>query len=208
MPPLGSRFGVGANEALSLSAMTEAIRANPAYRHVKRLLPIPRVEMVYELSFLRLFASWEAFIEDALLHMLCGYASPLYMPAFQPGVAREKDLGSARAAVYRGRNFKLWYDPAVVQRRCVRFLIASPQELVSASSAARLEWFAWIRHRIAHDSEDARQKFDVASMNLAGRRFPRSRPGKLLRSIDAGSNVLFLISIANELRLLAAQIAP
>lgn len=208
MPALGSQFIAAAREAIALSTVAEGIRAEASYTNIKGELTLVRIEMLYEMSFLRLFASWEAFIEDSLIHMLCGFTSALYAPSFQPGVSRFKTFSDARVSVYRGRRYLLWYDAAEIQRRCARYLDNAPQETVAASNSARLDWFASIRHRIAHDSDDARTQFDVASINLAGRRFSRSRPGKLLRSDDVGAHVTFLESIGGEFERLALQIAP
>lgn len=208
MPPLGSRFVATSGNAIALSTTAEAIRIEPSYKNIKSKLTILRVESLYEMSFLRLFASWEVFIEDSVLHMLCGFRSGLYAPRFQAAVARYATLEDARRALYGAQDYLLWYDPARIQTRCATYLLGSPQEAVAASNSARLGWFASIRHRIAHDSEDARAKFDTASMNLAGHRFPRSRPGKLLRSRDAAAGTTFLESIGTELSNLAIQIAP
>jgi hypothetical protein len=207
MPPLGTRFREAVDDAVALSSVAEAIRDTPSYRYIRSQLTITRVERLYEMSYLRMFAAWEAFIEDSLLHMLCGFDSVIYTPAFAPPHRRFVDLASARRHLFGTRTYLLWYDPATIQARCSRYLTTAPVEVVVSSNAARLEWFAFIRNRIAHDAEDARNKFDVAAINLAGRRFPRSRPGKFLRSPDPTSPGLFLNSIATEFKSLALQIA-
>ncbi len=208
MPPLATRFGAAVDDAIALSSTAEAVRSDPSYVRIKSKLTMVRIETLYEVSFLRIFASWEAFIEDSLLHMLCGFESALYRPTFKTGYVQAKSLAAARSMLFGARAFMLWYDPATIRRHSSRFLVGSPQDSVAASSSSRLEWFAFVRNRIAHDSADAQRKFDTASINLAGRRFPRSRPGKFLRFEDPKAHISFLDSIASELKALAAQIAP
>jgi hypothetical protein len=77
------------------------------------------------------------------------------------------------------------------------------------SSAARLAMFAAIRHRVAHGQDDAKQKFNQATMFLCGRRYRGARPGSFLRDWDTSSqpNRRWLEVISLELANLARQIA-
>ena len=81
---------------------------------------------------------------------------------------------------------------------------------VIGSALTDLEQFAAIRHRIAHDSIDARTKFDAASMHFVAKRFPGSRPGILLRQrLSSTQNpVSWLERICDDLESLAFQLAP
>jgi hypothetical protein len=208
MPPIGSRFTRSVDEATAIFRVAEAVRATKAYPKVKSQITVPIVERLYELSFLRIFAAWENFIEDSLLHMLCGFDSVLYTPVYEHPYRRFPNISAAQAALFNGKPFVLWYDPATIQTRSAKYLTAAPQQTVAASNAARLLWFAYVRNRVAHDAEDARRKFDIASMGLSGRRYPRSRAGKLLRAADPATGTKFIESIAAEFKGLALQIAP
>ena len=208
MPALATKLGETIDSAIGLSRTGESIRNNPVYPGIRRELTSARMELLYEMSYLRLFSAWEGFVEETLLRMLCDYRSRLYTPSFQPGITRFTDLAAARASLFRGRPYLLWYDPDDIQKRCRHYLTGSPQESVATSNKARLQWFAAIRHGIAHNAPDAMGKVDTASMALAGRRFPGSRPGKLLAAPDPSTNLRFLYSIAAEFRNLSLQIAP
>lgn len=85
-----------------------------------------------------------------------------------------------------------------------------PHENVLKSDFARLQWFSFIRHRVAHDNLDARHKFDLASMSLLGRRYRGSRPGAMLRDWTTlgGLPARWLRAVTEELCRLATQIAP
>jgi hypothetical protein len=81
---------------------------------------------------------------------------------------------------------------------------------VCQSNLARLEAFAAIRHRIAHGQDDAKTKFDAATMLLAGKRYYGSRPGSFLREFDASltPSRRWIEIISNELVGLISQIVP
>jgi hypothetical protein len=76
------------------------------------------------------------------------------------------------------------------------------------SARSSLEVFAAVRHRIAHGQEDARRKFDLATMNLCGKRYRGSRAGKFLRDWDTSTAVSlrWLESMATGLEGLSSQI--
>jgi len=58
------------------------------------------------------------------------------------------------------------------------------QATVIASNLTRLVHLAATRHRIVHDQNDAKKKFDAATLLIAGRTHRASRPGKFLRDHD------------------------
>src|SRR5690606_29504570 len=108
---------------------------------------------------------------------------------------------AARAMLYGGQDYLLWHNPAHMIKRGRRFFISGRHENIISSFQASLDAFARIRHRIAHDQLDARIKFDAAAMTLAGRRYPGSRPGMLLRDWTTfnGARVRWLERIGDEL---------
>src|SRR5207244_4229784 len=76
--------------------------------------------------------------------------------------------------------------------RCASYIQNGPgrpntQATVLDSSKTRLKHLEAIRHRVAHDHRDTRQKFDAATMFFAGRTYSPSRPGKFLADWDASS---------------------
>lgn len=208
MPAIATQFIASAASAATIPVEIQSLRTavTPAYRNVLRPT---RIDALYELAYLRAFASWEAFLEDAVLHMMCGFVSPIYAPIFPPGMRRSLTLTNARATLFGARDYLLWHNPSRIEKQAGKVLAASPIELVVKSNAARLEAFAAIRHRIAHQSDDAETKFDKASMTLIGRRLPGSRAGRLLSTNDpAYPGLTFLQSIVQELGALSLQIAP
>jgi hypothetical protein len=158
---------------------------------------------------MRIFIEWELFLEGTFFRYLCGYSSAFGAATLVSGTYFAS-LADAEAAVLGSRSsYVLWHNPVAVVSRSQQFFPASRHEVVVASSTARLENIAAVRHRIVHGQKDARLKFDTATMHLCGRRYRGARPGKFLRDWDSSSapGKRWLESIGDELCGLASQIA-
>lgn len=204
MPPYTKGFAGHVSDAILLAV--EAEYASTALGRSR--WPVARIELLYELAYLRLFIQWELLLEQSFLRYLCGYSSAhgTFAPVTLPGPST---LAAARLLVFGGRDFLLWHDASRVVARAQRYLMACPHETVLASHAARLAQFSAVRHRIAHDHDDARLKFNAATMLIAGRRYRVARPGRFLRDWDrsVAPPRRWLETLATELANLAAQIA-
>lgn len=86
-------------------------------------------------------------------------------------VSKASYLSNARSSLLSGRPGALWHDSATNCRRVGKWLVGYPVETTIRSACAWLDDLADIRHRIAHDSEDARHKFDAGAIALTGHRF-------------------------------------
>lgn len=208
MPALSTWFKDRVDEALSLAAAGDLAATSTIGSAMRSAWHVSRVELLYELAYLRMFTEWELYLEQTFLRYLCGYVSPV--AAVRPATgAFYTTLPQAQTAVLSGRAYILWHDPDRIADRSKRFLTGCPHETVIASNRARLISLASIRHRIAHAQEDARRKFDLATMNLAGRRYRGARPGRFLRDWDtsASPSIRWLASLGAELSNMAIQIA-
>ncbi|MBI5618443.1 MAG: hypothetical protein HY943_19375 [Gammaproteobacteria bacterium] len=210
MPDLHAELRRRAFEALALAEVGEIARIEAASGSRTRagLHPI-RLEALYEMAYLRVFVSWEAFLEQAFLRYLCGYASAHGTATPRAGTAFCSTLAQAETAVLNGNAYVLWHNPSKIIARCRRFFSVSQVESVIASNTARLDAFAAVRHRIAHAQADAKAKFDLATMTLYGRRYPGSRAGSFLRDrdISVAPPERWLDRLAQELISLSRQIA-
>jgi hypothetical protein len=158
-----------------------------------------------------MFASWEAFLEESFIRMMCGWNSPLHLPLLRLPHAPFSTIGEARAALLNGRDYILWHNPYAIEKRCIKWFHNGVHKEVLASNEARLEWFAAIRHRIAHESVQVKEEMDSASMGLAGQRYPGASAGSFLRDWRSSEPLLqerWLRAIAVELMGLAKQMAP
>jgi hypothetical protein len=168
--------------------------------------PAGRLEALNELAYLRIFISWEFFLEETFLRYLCGFQNSvgpltLWNPPFP-------SLEKARQAMLNKSDFVSWYAPKKIIARSRKFIDRGPHELIVQSNESRLEWFAAIRNRVAHASGFARDQFDKATTGLIGRTVHGSRAGLFLRSLDSISGSSWLFVIAIELENLASQITP
>jgi hypothetical protein len=68
---------------------------NPQWRNEWR---IARLEFLYELAYLRMFAAWEACLESVFYRSLCGYASHAGQETLVTGI-HYPTIASAEAAV-------------------------------------------------------------------------------------------------------------
>jgi hypothetical protein len=210
MPALQAELHREVAEAIRLAEIAEIARSEAARgSQTRRNLHPSRIELIYELAYLRTFLAWEVFLEQAFLRYLCGYSSSQGVAVPQAGVAFSATLAHAELTVLAGRPYRLWHNPTEVADRSSRLLASCPIETVLRSSIARLDAFAAIRHRIAHAQADARRKFDAATMAIAGRRYKGARPGAFLRDRDVSviPAVRWIEQLGRELQGLAAQIA-
>lgn len=214
MPPLAASFAGEVTRWVDLGRSGEVVRVaaagNPAV--LSELRP-PRLEALYEVAFLRIYLSWEVFLEESFTRLLCGYT------VAAPGVSRSgtpfsllraafPTLSDASRAILGGNPYVSWADPDKVIRRSRTFVRDGPHEMVLRSAGARLTALRDVRNRIAHPSVSARRDFDAATMALVGRRYRGSSPGRFLR--DWGTTISppqrMLTAVGRELVSLAAQV--
>ncbi|HFD88061.1 MAG TPA: hypothetical protein ENJ35_10350 [Gammaproteobacteria bacterium] len=210
MPELSRTFRARATEAIKLARVGEIARAESRRgSETQRGLHHARLELLYELAFLRVFLAWETFLEASFLRYLCGYSSSVGGAVVLPGRRFYSTITQAEHAVVGRRRFVLWHDPDRVVDRSNQFLQSSPVATVVQSYAGQLKRIAAIRHRIVHVQKDARQNFDEATMAIAGRRYRGGRAGAFLRDRDASAYppARWLETLTDELQNLAVQIA-
>ncbi len=214
MPPLAAHFNSVAEASVDLARAGDLVLAAAgSHPVVRRELRRSRREALYEVAFLRVVIGWEDFLEESFTRLIVGYQLPppgLTVPGmpYQLRNPAYPTLDAARVAILAGQPYVSWANPTSVINRSKQFVTNGPHELVVASSRARLGFFVDIRNRIAHSSDSAKRRFDLATMQLVGRRYPS--PGAFLRDLDpvaVGSQRL-LTSISDELVWLAQQIGP
>src|SRR5712692_4511628 len=149
MPPFAGWFQQRVTEALALAQAGDLAGASPIGTAVRLEWHVARVELLYELAYLRMFIEWESMLEQTFFRYLCGYVSP--RGVFPPvGPNFQRTLPLAEATVLGTNTHLLWHNPDAVIARARRFLVSCPHESVIASNRARLVDLAAVRHRIAH----------------------------------------------------------
>lgn len=208
MPDYCGVLRVRADEAISLTQFIEGIKTLRISVEECGKLNNYRIELIYELAYLKIFAQWEAFLEETFLRYLCGYRSsigpekPINLFASNLAMAEKIALGK--------QQYMLWHNPKIVIDRAKKHFISCRHEAVLTSNFNRIECFSNIRHRIVHKQSDALKKFDNACMNLCGKRYRGSRPGTFLRDwiVYGGISKRWLHVISEELCDLSTQILP
>lgn len=211
LPALSGQFLAEVSKALDFTRRLEAAQvALGGKGALAGEIGLTGVELGYELAYLRVFLSWEDFLESTFYRLMCGYSRAGIQENKAPGFTYSQSLSEAESLVLGNRDYVLWHNPAAVIGRADRFFIDSPFRLVVASAQARIEYFASVRHRIAHAQEHAQTVFDQTTVSLAGRRYKGSRPGRFLRDWvpTAAPPARWLVSICDELSGLAQQICP
>ena len=150
---------------------------------IRQQLKVSQLEALYESVYLRIFSIWESFVEDVLVRLMAGYKTSTYQPARVPPCPSLSSIRAARSHLYGTRDYLLWHNPVNSADRAAKYVSGSPVEHVLRSQQVRLQAFADIRHRIAHDSDDSRVKFRNAALMISGGEYG-GKPGKLLRATD------------------------
>ncbi|MGZ0008309.1 hypothetical protein [Burkholderia gladioli] len=209
LDPICDSFSAGVTKALELSSAAELVRiAAPAGSQGRRLFNYSKLEAIYELTYLRIFALWEKFLEDTFHRLLCGYMTGGNVIAMAPNQSRAPTLTAAGQRVLNGKQYVLWHNPDVVINRSKVFFISAPHESVTSSALASIKRLADFRHHIAHATPDTLQKYHQATMALVGARYGNS-VGHFLRTmtVDPVTNVQirWLHVLADQLVSLSQQ---
>ena len=184
MPSLADDFVKSSSASLQLAGSTETLWLTaPKTSQVKKTLGQGSLEALYESAYLRVFGAWENFLEEVVIRLMAGRQTPSYKPTAAPGKRMHNTVSGARVALYNGSNYLLWHDPGRAIKRAQMHLTGSPVETVLQGAQTRLGHFAAIRHRVAHSSDDAQQKYLVAALAVTGQSFGGG-PGQLLRGHD------------------------
>jgi hypothetical protein len=211
MPRFDNLLSMQAQSAVAIVKAGEIAHASGG-PSIRKEWTVIRLEALYELAYLRVFAAWETCLESIFLRSLCGYASKAGQETLVTG-SYFPTLSAAEAAVLSGQSYSLWHSPQKVIGRCQRFIRAGTgfpavQQAIISSNFTRLEDLAFTRHRVVHDQADAKNKFDAATLRIAGRAYPSSRPGRFLRDWDASTSppqrwldtvVAELVKFANQM---------
>jgi hypothetical protein len=191
MPRFDNVLSGQAQSAIAITRAGEIAHVS-GYRTIRKEWSTIRLEALYELAYLRVFAAWEVCLEAVFYRSLRGYASTAGQEALVGG-RYYVSVAAAELAVLSGRSYVLWHNPQKVIERCRRFIKSGAgggpcvQESMLSANLSRLEDFSTIRHRIVHDQQDAKRKFDAATLTIAARTYSSSRPGKFLRDWDTST---------------------
>lgn len=166
-----------------------------------------RRDSITELAFLRAFLAWEVFLEKSFLVYLCGE-----VPAQGRAPKRyyfPPNQSMAMEWLSEGKDYAKWAHPGDVAARAARhFAHGYPFTYVLESNQGTLKDANTIRNMIAHESVNARTKFERVVRQALGTLPVKSTAGAFLGTTVAKSTppVSFLEFYVSKLEWCAEHI--
>src|SRR5947207_1926265 len=120
MPRFDKVLSSQAQLAIAITKAGEAVRVSGPVA-IRKEWRASRLEALYELAYLRAFASWEMCLEAVFYRSLCGYASAAGQETPISGLYYPT-VAAAESAVLGRRSFVLWHNPQQVIDRCKQFI--------------------------------------------------------------------------------------
>lgn len=169
--------------------------------------PFPRnqIYMIYELSFLRIFLSWEWFIESTfILYMLGSKTNTGYRPKVY---VRPKDQNHAYQFVKEGRDYADWTSPDVVIRKSSLFFVdGEPYKESLMPIIQDIQNMKTIRNAIVHMSAESREKFETLVRSKLGYAKEAITPGEFLVTTIKGKSLSYITYFREQLELTTEKI--
>lgn len=198
MAGLDAIFAKEVEDAVKLakSAETALVQVDSGSGLYHRQMHVTRIEYLYELAFLKMFISWEDFLEQSFLRYMCGHRSARFgLATMKKGASycpdiktAANDMLAAISSPSRQKSYVLWGNTQMALDVAKAILVKSRHQLVIAAAKTPLNHYGAIRNRIAHGQQDAKDKFEYAAFQLAKRRGFDYRAGRFLRgSFKSGS---------------------
>jgi hypothetical protein len=162
-----------------------------------------------ELAFLRAYLAWEVFLEETFVSYLVGMRAPRGRAprryAFPPN-----RRAAEQWVVPEGRPFAKWDAVAVANRADRFFGGGGPYTSAIRSHQSALDEMKTIRNAVAHESQNAQEKFETLVRVKLRSLPPRLTVGSFLLATVAGSTpaTSFLDSYLSKLQLIASLIVP
>lgn len=173
-------------------------------------LPFFQVELFAELSFLRMYVSWEAFLEESFSRFLCGARGK--SGAIPASCVKPTSIDHAKSILVgldRGGRYADWSRRETVATRASLFFRHGAPFSAPLTAAARdLDDMRAIRDCIAHKSRASKDSLAKIVQRRTGLAQKYSAGRFLLRRpASPGGAATFLDFFANTLVLIAEQIA-
>lgn len=182
MPPVRLNFLLKDYEKSinkSLLLVTNLYNYKEFRRGKLRPILLKNIYLITELSFLKIFISWEFFLEQTFVRYMCGgITSSGYCPN---RYVQPQKLEHAMRILLQNKEYIDWTRWNEVKMWAKNFFKdGNPYERVILGSEVKLNEMKTIRNRIAHHSEAATVRFHNLVRNKLGS-IPRGiTPGKLL----------------------------
>jgi hypothetical protein len=135
--------------------------------------------MITELAFLRVFLSWELFLEETFILYLTGKTPPRGRAPHR--FVYPPNRKGAVGIVSEGRDFAKWSTPSIVVARAERFFRdGKPFSPAMSHHMSALNEMRHLRNAIAHWQEKTQDKFEAVVRT-------RSRTGTYQKGLSVGA---------------------
>lgn len=167
--------------------------------------PQDQIYMVYELSFLKNFLSWEWFIEGTfILYMLGSKTNTGYRPEVY---VRPKDQKHAYQFVKEGRDYADWTSPDVVIRKSSLFFRdGEPYKDALEPIIRDIQDMKTIRNAIVHISTESREKFETLIRSKLGYARVAITPGEFLATTIKGKSLSYITYFRNQVEFASEKV--
>ncbi len=171
----------------------------------RRGTPFFQLEQIAELVYLRVYSSWEMFLEESFIRFMCG--APCASGLRPKCYVKPRNIEHARELIIGPRlRYADWTDPVVVIERAeLVFSEGRPYANLVRAALVELNDMRTIRNCIAHRPVDARNKFGVLVQRRLGVAHSLG-PGRFLLR-QAALNQSYLEFFANCVMAVAQQVS-
>lgn len=171
----------------------------------KPRFPQDQIYMVYELSFLKIFLSYEWFIERTfILYMLGNKTDKGYRPKIY---VKPRDEKHAYDFVREGRDYADWTTPDVVIRKSNLFFVdGEPYKDVLEPIIRDIQDIKTIRNAIVHMSAESREKFETLIRSKLGYAGAAITPGEFLATTIKGKKLSYITYFRDKLEFASEKI--
>lgn len=190
---------------LAIDAQKWAIAKKPGARPQ---ITAQRRDLFIEVAFLRAFTGWEVFLEDTFLLYLVGHKAPRATRPVRCGFPADRAAASEWCT--DGKDYTKW-NVSDVQRRADRWLRGgNPYTPVFQGQQTNMNKLVTIRNAIAHDSSNAKGRFETLVRDELGALPPRTSVGSFLITTvpNSAPPVSFMEAYLDKLELAAERIVP
>lgn len=205
-----TRFESRIGDAASFVAKSRTARHPTVNRDLYRNI---QLEWIHEAAAMKLVVAGEQFLEMTLgLYTIGERTHRGYRPRRRRQI--HTSLPSVLEMFGGDQEFLGWNDPSVVIRRAERWLRnGEPYQTTLAAASQVLNYLRIMRNAIAHESDNALEKYEKATRRLYGARPKRLSPGaQLMQPPPPGIPYLTGVSLFDAAisvyRLVAPGIVP
>jgi hypothetical protein len=171
-------------------------------------ITLQRRDTLTEMAFLRAFTSWEVFLEQAFVLYLLGHRPPKGAPPRRYGFPPTP--AAAAEWCLEGRNYAKW-NAADVQRKANQwFKDGKPFTPILQARQSHLKQLVTIRNAIAHESSEAKAKFEALVRDELGALPPGTSVGNFLMTTKPTSTppISFMEFYLTQIEGVAMTIVP